>query len=126
MVEKLKKTEGENKGLRKDINNMRAVINTSAPSLGEEGTKTIEDLKRQIVLMEEENIKLFNEKNIFMSHKKPPLQVLLPLIPPLAQKLLQKKFSPYPYCNPLKTNLLMNVLQTSDVKVTASIEPVAK
>ena len=36
------------------FNNMRAVINTSAPSLGEEGTKTIGDLKRQIVLIEEE------------------------------------------------------------------------
>ena len=59
MVQNLqKKTEGENKGLTKDINNMRAVINTSAPSLGEEGTKTIEDLKRQMVLMEEENINL--------------------------------------------------------------------
>ena len=41
---------------------MRAVINTSASSLGEEGTKTIGYLKRQMVLMEEENIKLFNEK----------------------------------------------------------------
>ena len=50
---------------------------------------------------------------------------LLPLIPPLAQKLLQKKFSLYPYGDPLRTNLLMNVLQTSDVKVTASIQPVA-
>ena len=39
-----------------------------APSLGEEGTKTITDLKRQMVLMEEENIRLFNkeeEKNLF-------------------------------------------------------------
>ena len=44
---------------------MRAVINTPAPILGEEGTKTIADLKRQMVLMEAENIKLFNEKNIF-------------------------------------------------------------
>ena len=40
---------------------MREVINTSAPSLGEEGTKTIGDLKRQMVHMEEENIKLLNE-----------------------------------------------------------------
>ena len=63
MVEKLKQAERENKGLTKYINDMRAVINTSAPSLGEEGTKTIEDLKRQMVLMEEENIKLFNKKN---------------------------------------------------------------
>ena len=54
--------EGENKGLTKYINDMRAVINTSAPSLGEEGTKTIGDLKRQLVFMEEENIKLFNEE----------------------------------------------------------------
>ena len=45
---------------------MRAVINTSAPSLREERTKTIKDLKRQMVPMEEENIKLFNEeKKIF-------------------------------------------------------------
>ena len=42
---------------------MRAVITTSAPSLGEEGTKTIEDVKTQMVLMEEDNIKLCNEKN---------------------------------------------------------------
>ena len=41
---------------------MREVINTSAPSLGEEGTKIIGDLKRQMVLMEEENIKLFDEE----------------------------------------------------------------
>ena len=41
---------------------MRAVNNTSATSLGEEGTKTIGYLKRQMVLMEEENIKLFNEE----------------------------------------------------------------
>ena len=41
---------------------MRAVINTLAPSLGEDGTKTIEDVKTQMVLMEEENIKLCNEK----------------------------------------------------------------
>ena len=60
-----------------------------------------------------------------ISQEKPPAQVLLPLIPPLAQKLLQKKFSQFPYCDPLRTNLLMNVLQTSDVKVTASIQPVA-
>ena len=38
MVENLQKAEGENKGLTKDINYMRAVINTSATSLGEEGT----------------------------------------------------------------------------------------
>ena len=62
MVKKLQKSEGENKGLTKHVNNMRAVIKPSAPSLGEEGTKTIEDLKRQRVLMEEENIKLFNEQ----------------------------------------------------------------
>ena len=61
-----------------------------------------------------------------MSQEKPRLKVFLPLIPPLAQKLLQKKFSPYPYGNPLRTNILMNVLQTSDVKVTASIQPIAK
>ena len=67
MVEKLKQAEGENKGLTKYIKDMWAFNNTSAPSLGEEGTKTIGDLKRQMVLMEEENIKLFNEeeKNIF-------------------------------------------------------------
>ena len=48
-------------------NNIMAIINNSAPSLGEEGTRTIEDLNRQMVLMEEENKKLFNKekKNIF-------------------------------------------------------------
>ena len=61
-----------------------------------------------------------------MSQEKPLYQVLLPLIPPLAQKLIQKKFSPYPYGNPLMTNLLMNALQTSDEKVAASIQPIAK
>ena len=67
MVEKLQKAEGKNKRLAKDINDMRAVINTLAPSLGEEGTKTIGHLKRQMFLMEEENINLFNEeKNISM------------------------------------------------------------
>ena len=56
---------------------MRAVINTSAPSLGEEGTKTIGDLKRQMVLMEEENIKLFNEeKNILMKIPKKPSKIV--------------------------------------------------
>ena len=48
--------------MTKGINDMSAVTNTSTPSLGEEGTKTIGDLKRQRVLMEEENIKLFNEE----------------------------------------------------------------
>ena len=41
---------------------VRAVTNTLAPSFGKDGTKTIEDLKRQMVRMEEENIKLFSEK----------------------------------------------------------------
>ena len=62
MIEKLQNGKGENKGLTKDINDMRAGINTSAPSLGEEGTKTIEDVKTQMVLMEEDNIKSCNEK----------------------------------------------------------------
>ena len=35
MIEKLQKSEGEYKGLTKDRNNMRAFINTLAPSLGE-------------------------------------------------------------------------------------------
>ena len=48
MVEQLQKV-GENKGLTKDINNMRAVIKTLTPSLEEEGTKTIKGLKRQMV-----------------------------------------------------------------------------
>ena len=61
----MKKTERENYGLTKNINDMRAVINTSAPSLGEKGNKTIGDLNRQRVLIEEENIKLFNEKKYF-------------------------------------------------------------
>ena len=50
-IGKLQKAEGENKGLIKDINNMRAVINALAPILGEEGTKTIEYLRTQMVLM---------------------------------------------------------------------------
>ena len=62
MVEKLQKSDGKYKGLTKDRNNMRAVINTLTPSLGAEGTKAIKELKRQMVLMEEENIKLFNEE----------------------------------------------------------------
>ena len=63
-VEKLQKSEGKYKGLTKDRNNMRAVINTLAPSLGEEGTKTIKDLKRQMVPMEEENISYSMKKKI--------------------------------------------------------------
>ena len=47
-----KKAVEENMGLTKDINNMSAFINISAPSLGEKGTKTFEDLKRQMVQME--------------------------------------------------------------------------
>ena len=62
MVESNKKQKENNRWLIKDFNNMRAIINTVAPSLGEEGTKTTEDLKRQIVLMKKKNIKLFNEK----------------------------------------------------------------
>ena len=44
---------------------MRAVINTLAPILGEKGTITNGYLKRQIVLMEEENIKIFNKKKVY-------------------------------------------------------------
>ena len=51
--------------LTKDISNLRAVINASTPSLGEEGSKTIEDLKREMVPMEEETIKLFNEEKTY-------------------------------------------------------------
>ena len=59
MLGKVKQAEGENKGVDKIYwAYMRAVINTSAPSLGEEGIKTIGDLNRQVVFMEEENIKL--------------------------------------------------------------------
>ena len=61
-----------------------------------------------------------------MSQEKPPPKVFLPLIPPLDQKLLKKKFFPYLYGNLLRPNLLMDVLLTSDVKETASIQPVAK
>ena len=48
--------------MTEDINNMRAYIISLTSSLGEEGSKTIEDLKREMVLMVEENIKLFNEE----------------------------------------------------------------
>ena len=51
MVEQLQKSEGEYKGLAKDKNNKKAVLNTLAPRLGEEGTKTIKDLKREMVVM---------------------------------------------------------------------------
>ena len=61
---------------------------------------------------------------LIMSQEKPLAQVSLPLILPLAQKLLQKKFSLYPYGNPLRTNIWMNVFPASDVKITASIQPV--
>ena len=56
------------KNQTKDRNIITAIINTSAPSLGEEGTRNIEDLKRQMVLMEEENknaIQKRKRKNIF-------------------------------------------------------------
>ena len=74
LVEKLQKAEGKNKRFSKDINEMRTVNNTSAPSLGEEGTKTIWYLKKQMVLMEEENIKLFNEKKYFLEDSKKAFQ----------------------------------------------------
>ena len=72
MVEKLQKSERQYKGLTKDRNNMRAVINTQAPSLGVERTKTIKDLKRQMILMEEENIKLFDEEEKYHISRKVP------------------------------------------------------
>ena len=50
---------------------MRAVVNTLAPSLWEKGTKTVEDLKRQMVLMEEDNIK---EKKYFKEDSKKAFQ----------------------------------------------------
>ena len=55
LVQKLQKAEGEDKGLTKDINNMRAAPKTLTYRLGEEGSTTIEDLKRQMVLMTKEN-----------------------------------------------------------------------
>ena len=68
MVEQLQKSEGKCKGLTKDRNNIRAVINTLAPTLGEEGIKTTKYLKREMILMEEENIKLFNEEEEKIPH----------------------------------------------------------
>ena len=59
---KITKNRRKNKRLKKDINDIREVINTSALTLGEEGTKNIAYLKRQMFLMEEENINLFNEE----------------------------------------------------------------
>ena len=61
-------------GLTRDINDMRAVINTSAPGPGEEGTKTIEDQKRKMGIMEEENIKLFNDKLYFKEESQKAFQ----------------------------------------------------
>ena len=46
----MEKSRRRNKGLTKDINIMSTVINTLAPSLGKEGTKSIEDLKRKWIL----------------------------------------------------------------------------
>ena len=57
------------------INDMRAVINILAPTLGEEGTKTFEDLKRQIYLMEEKNTKQLNEKKYFKKHSPSPSNI---------------------------------------------------
>ena len=48
--------------MTKDRINIRTDINTLTPSLGVEGTKAIKDLKRQMVLMKEKNIKVFNEE----------------------------------------------------------------
>ena len=62
--------------MTKYINNMRAVITTSAPSLGKEGTKTIGDLKRQMVLTEEENIKLFNDKYVLKKIPQKPSKIV--------------------------------------------------
>ena len=59
---KKKKKEGEYKGLTKDINSVRAVTNNLASSLGEEGTKTIEDLKEINGSYWGREHKLFNEK----------------------------------------------------------------
>ena len=55
---------------------MRAVINTLAPSLREEGTKTFENLKRQMFLMKKENIKLFNEKIYFKEDSQKPSKIV--------------------------------------------------
>ena len=62
--------------MTKNRNNVKAVNNTSAPSLGEEETKTIEDLKRRMVLMEEGNLKLFNgrKKKIYVMEDSQKLQ----------------------------------------------------
>ena len=67
------KKQKKKKGDNKDINDMRAILNTSAPSLGEEGTKIIEDLKRQMVLMKKKNIKIkkkYSSKKIPKSSSK--------------------------------------------------------
>ena len=60
------------KNKTKERNNIMAIINNLAPSLGEEGTRTTEDLMRQMVGMEEENKKLFNkEKKIIFQGRYP-------------------------------------------------------
>ena len=96
----------------------------------------MENLKSLLTQTVQENKQLksdisnwLNLKKIWLKtigKEKPPPQILLPLIPPLAQKLLKKKFSPYPYGNPLRTTLVMKVLQTSDVKINEPMQPVAK
>ena len=77
---------------------MRAVIDTLAPIFGEKGTKTIEDLKILIIVMEEENIKLFNEKTQFNKYSQKSFQnskylevVFQITIDDLKQTILQKE-----------------------------------
>ena len=134
MVQKLKKAEGENKGLTKDIYNMRAVIKTLTSSLGEKWSKTIEDLQRQMVHMEKENIKLINEnkkikedfQKAFQNRK--DLTVVFQIIVDNSKQIVLKKDeAKHKFSNGNKwIQTLMIILQTSDVKITASIQPVAK
>ena len=78
MVAKLEKAEGDNKGLTKDINEMRAVINTSTnrESDNTDKAKTLEiiDLKNRMHLLEEENLQIFNEKALFKGEAEKAVQ----------------------------------------------------
>ena len=71
MVGKLTKAEGDNKNMAKEINDMRLVINTTDK---EELMKIIEEQKRKMCNMEEENINIFNENTYFKEESQKAFQ----------------------------------------------------
>ena len=76
VVEKLQKAEEGKKGVTKDINNTRAVINNLICSLWEKGTKTIEDQKRQMVFRgREHKANQFKKKTYFKEDSIKPYKI---------------------------------------------------